>query len=179
MLIEETPIRDCFLIRSDRKNDHRGWFEKSYQRSIIEKYSSSFTVKEIYTTSSKKHVLRGMHFQKPPHDHKKIVFCLSGSVIDVFLDLRKISPTFGQYQSIEIGQASEFVGVILPPGIAHGFLSQEDNTLLSYHVSTEYKVDHDTGIHWKTFGFNWPTDNPIVSERDENFKCLKDYESPF
>lgn len=105
---------------------------------------------------SDKHVVRGMHFQRPPHAHDKIVTCTRGSVLDVLLDLRGNEPTFGQAWSINLSAGNRKV-LFIPAGIAHGFLALEANTLMLYQCSTEQFPESEGGIAWDSFGFDWGT----------------------
>ena len=121
---------------------------------------------------------RGMHFQAPPHDHDKLVYCLAGRALDVVLDLRNGSPTFGRAISVLLNSnGSE--GVYVPQGCAHGFLSLESETMLLYHVTSEYSRDFDCGIRWDSIPFTWPVKQPLVSERDMLFQPLVAFRSPF
>ena len=122
-------------------------------------------VKEEFFSTSAAAVLRGMHFQMPPHAHQKIVYCLTGRVLDVVLDLRKSSPTFGKSASFELSARNRHI-VHIPEGFAHGFLSQDDSSCLIYKTDAVYSSDCDTGILLSSFGFNWNVMDPIISERD-------------
>jgi dTDP-4-dehydrorhamnose 3,5-epimerase len=119
-----------------------------------------------------------MHFQLPPHQHSKIVFCSKGAILDVIVDLRKDSPTFGQFHAEELSE-SNHLAYYIPEGFAHGFKALTDDALTYYLVSSEYHKDSDTGIRWDSFGFNWNCNNPIISERDKSFVALKDFQSLF
>ena len=119
-----------------------------------------------------------MHFQLPPHDHAKLVFCLSGRVLDVNLDLRRASPSYGQAYATELdGRIAG--GVYIPRGFAHGFLALEGNATLHYLVETAHAPSHDTGLHWDSFGFAWPIRAPLLSSRDAALPGWADFETPF
>ena len=119
-----------------------------------------------------------MHFQTPPHDHAKYFTVVTGSVLDVILDMRRSSLTFGQCFSIELNSTDENT-LYLPKGIAHGFLSLRDNTLTQYAVTSTYAPDHDRGVLWSSIPFEWPVARPIISGRDVGFPTFENYESPF
>ena len=119
-----------------------------------------------------------MHFQLPPHDHAKLVYCVCGRVLDVLLDLRKASPTFGQTASAELSRANSHVFYI-PAGIAHGFLSLEDESVMVYKTTTVHQPDHDAGIRWDSFGFDCGSATPIISVRDTALPRLQEFVSPF
>jgi dTDP-4-dehydrorhamnose 3,5-epimerase len=124
-------------------------------------------------------VLRGLHFQTPPHEHAKLVTCILGRVWDVALDLRQASPTYGQHFSIELGQ-QEPCALYLPPGFAHGYLALEEPATMVYCVASEYAPNHDAGIRWDSAGIPWPIGSPpIVSPRDDALPAFKDFHSPF
>ena len=119
-----------------------------------------------------------MHFQSPPYDHKKLIKCISGKILDVILDIRKESPTYLKHDIIELNE-NDGKSIFLPKGIAHGFLSLENNTLVLYNVSTVYNSNYDKGISWNSFGFEWPSNNPILSNRDKDFPHINEFKSPF
>jgi dTDP-4-dehydrorhamnose 3,5-epimerase/CDP-3, 6-dideoxy-D-glycero-D-glycero-4-hexulose-5-epimerase len=109
-----------------------------------------------------------MHFQFFPHDHAKLVYVVKGAIIDVVLDLRSTSPSFGKYFSVELTEFNR-KGVYIGKGFAHGFLSLENDTIVEYHTTTVQNKESEGGIKWDSFGFILPIDNPIVSQRDESF----------
>ena len=119
-----------------------------------------------------------MHFQVPPHQHSKIVFCPQGAVLDVIVDLRKNSATYGQYFSQELS-AENHLAIYIPEGFAHGFKSLTDDAITYYLVSSEWSKAHDTGIRYNSFGFDWNASQPQLSSRDELFAALADFDSPF
>lgn len=162
----------------DPKIDTRGTFVKTYSEEHLTGLIGSNSWKEEYISVSKKDSLRGMHFQVPPYELEKMVFCVSGSILDVILDLRKSSPTYNKHCSIRVDSNQPAI-IYIPKGCAHGFLALEDNTTLFYKVTQPYSKDHDRGILWNSFGFNWQVKNPTISVRDTNFPKLKDFKSPF
>ena len=119
-----------------------------------------------------------MHFQTPPYDHAKLVYAVDGSVLDVLLDMRKDSETYGQQATIELSKANRNA-VYIPAGIAHGFCVTEKSATLVYMTTTVYSKDADTGVLWNSFDFNWPLDTPLISERDRSFKPFAQFSSPF
>jgi dTDP-4-dehydrorhamnose 3,5-epimerase len=123
-------------------------------------------------------VIRGMHFQLPPHQHSKIVFCPRGAILDVILDLRKEQKTYGQYFKVELSAANH-KALYIPEGFAHGFKALTDDSLTCYFVSSQYHKEADTGIRYDSFGMNWDEESPVVSPRDLSFAELSGFESPF
>ena len=135
-----------------------------------------FKLGEAYITSSSKNVLRGMHFQLPPHDHSKVVICLSGKVTDVLLDLRP-GLNFGKFASIDLTPNKNNV-VVIPKGVAHGFYAHCDNSTLLYLVETVHNQVSDSGIHWDGFGYRWPMKHPNTSQRDQMHPDIKSFQIP-
>lgn len=159
--------------------DPRGTFVKTFHYPSFDKLNLATAFREEYYSVSEKNVLRGFHFQLPPHLHAKIVVCQSGSVIDVVADLRVGSPTFGQYERFELsGTKPELI--YIAPGLAHGFYSLTDHSILAYKVTVEYHPESDKGIHWSSFAGAFPEGiSPLLSERDASFPFLEQFESPF
>ncbi|MCE0498805.1 MAG: dTDP-4-dehydrorhamnose 3,5-epimerase [Methylacidiphilales bacterium] len=178
MKIYSQPLPDVFVIEPSVFKDGRGNFVKTYHKFDFVQLGIDYDVAEEYYTTSQKNVIRGMHFQAPPHDGIKLIYCINGSVLDVVIDLRKSSPKFGSYQSIELSSANKLM-LMVPGGFAHGFLSLEDHTIMVYKNTFVYAPAHDTGIRWDSFGFDWPIRDPITSERDRSFSSLADCVSPF
>jgi dTDP-4-dehydrorhamnose 3,5-epimerase len=121
-----------------------------------------------------------MHFQLPPDDHQKIVYCISGRVLDVVVDLRIGGATYGQFFSAELSQNVPRL-IVIPRGFAHGFVSLEDNSTLVYKTDCPYAPSSDSGIHWDSFGFRWPisASEAVMSIRDLQLPPLQDFRSPF
>ncbi|MDD4295214.1 MAG: dTDP-4-dehydrorhamnose 3,5-epimerase [Candidatus Omnitrophica bacterium] len=175
-MFTKTKIKDVLLVENKVFKDARGDFVKLFNSDVFSKLGME--IKESYYSVSMKDVIRGMHFQLPPCDHVKLVSVLEGSVLDVILDLRKNSSTYGKYVTIELS-ANHPGSLYIPKGCAHGFLSLEDNTKMIYYVSTVYAQKLDFGIVYDSFGFQWPVENPIVSERDKGFVEFNKFKSPF
>lgn len=178
MDIIELDIDGCYLIESKKFNDNRGGFLKTYHQIIYHQHGIKFDFAEEFYSLSHKDVIRGMHFQKPPTAHDKLVYCAVGAVNDVFLDIRKSSKTYGQFKKIELTSDNGRV-LFIPKGIAHGFVSLTDNALMVYKTSTVHSPVNDAGIRWDSFGFDWMVEKPIISERDKNLPKLYDFETPF
>ena len=178
MKLIKTFIEGLYILQSDIFKDNRGKFIKIYSEEILKNFGLNIEIKESYYSISQQSVIRGMHFQKPPYEHIKLIFVTNGSILDVVLDIRKNSSTFGKYFSITL-KANDGKILIIPKGLAHGFKSLEDNTIVHYMQSTCYAKDYDDGIRYDSFGFDWNCKNPILSNRDLIFKQFSDYESPF
>ncbi len=144
----------CHAVHLPTFGDDRGGFQKLFHAEGFGRYLPGFLPREAYLTTSARGVLRGMHFQLPPHDHGKVVVCLGGAVTDVLLDLRP-GPGYGAVASVDLTPGGENA-VLIPKGIAHGFYAREDNSALLYLVETVHAPDHDAGLMWNSFGFDWP-----------------------
>ena len=166
-----------WLVHLNQINDYRGKFVKTLSESMLSEIICNFVMREEYYSISNKDVIRGMHFQVPPHDHVKIVYCLKGVVQDVLLDLRP-GPTYGNSKSILLEESSPMM-LIIPSGIAHGFKSLTNGSLMVYKTSTEYEPSHDAGIIWNSFDFDWKLSNPILSNRDTLHPKFEDFQTPF
>lgn len=173
MKIVSEILAGTFLLEPAHFDDLRGHFIKTYHESDWKDLDLPFKMEEEFFSVSKKNVIRGMHFQIPPHDHEKVVYCLAGSVIDVLLDLRP-GPYFGHTASVVLSAENRNI-LYIPKGIAHGFLALEDETLMMYKTSTMHAPQSDRGIRWDSFGFEWGTDLPIISARDKNHPPFSDF----
>lgn len=174
----ELPIIGCKLVTLVPVTDARGWFMKTFHADTFREAGMEGEYPETFVSESHKGVLRGMHFQRPPYDHAKLVRCLGGQVLDVLLDLRRESPTLGRSHALML-DATRAEMVYMPRGIAHGFLALTDGAVLEYRTSSMHAPSHDAGIHWASFGFEWPVSTPILSPRDEAHPRLADFISPF
>src|SRR5450759_2418869 len=152
MQFSEELLPDAWLVRLARFEDLRGSFVKTYARSAFNAAGVPFEFLEEFYSVSNRDVIRGMHFQTPPHDHIKIVYCPIGAVLDVLLELRP-GTNFGKIASIELSENEPSL-VVIPKGIAHGFRCLKDRSLIVYKTSTEYAPNNDAGIRWDTFGFD-------------------------
>jgi dTDP-4-dehydrorhamnose 3,5-epimerase len=162
-LVDEL-LPGALLLQPERFVDQRGTFVKTYHKEVWARLGIDFDMREEYYSTSRAGVIRGMHFQTPPHAHDKVVFCLSGKVQDVLLDLRP-GANFGRAVATELSAENRRV-LFIPAGIAHGFQALEDDCLLVYKTSTVHSPESDRGIRWDSFGFDWGNDGPIVSIRD-------------
>lgn len=178
MKILPTDIEGVFVIENNLFEDERGSFVKPFNKDVFEKHGLSTDFKENYYSISNKDVVRGMHIQTPPYDHSKLVYVTKGSILDVVVDLRKNSPTYGKYVVTELSEKNH-TSIYMPSGCAHGFLSLEDDTCTVYLQTAVYSKEEDTGISFDSFGLDWGVKNPIVSKRDREFQSLRDFVSPF
>ena len=165
MKINTTKFNDLYILEYDTFKDNRGEFIKTIHKDTFNDNNLEFQFLESFFSISKKNVFRGMHFQLPPNDHVKLVYVVKGAIIDVVLDLRCQSPSFGQYFSIELSEENR-KGLYIGKGFAHGFLSLENGSIVDYHITTVQNKGSEGGVHWDSFGYELPINEPIVSERD-------------
>lgn len=173
-----TTIPGCYRFRAQVHHDIRGAFLKTFPRPSATELPFTLPLAEEYITVSKKRVLRGIHFQGPPHDLEKLVQCASGTVLDAVVDLRLGSPTFGMHELFELsGDRGDML--FMPRGIGHAFYVLSKSAVLIYKVSKVYCQEHDHGIHWASIGIPWPDSKPILSPRDRAFPALSEFQTPF
>lgn len=178
--VHPTPLAGLICLEPRGFTDHRGTFVKTFHETAFRELGLPFVVREEFFSTSHKNVVRGMHFQVPPADHAKLVYCINGAVLDVVLDLRRQSPTFGHAYAAELSETNRR-SFYIPTGFAHGFVALTEGALMVYKTSTVHDPSCDRGIHWQGFGFAWPVDPAaaIVSKRDSEFPALADFNSPF
>lgn len=178
MTFTKTLLNGVYIIEQDIFKDDRGSFVKTFQESTFKQLNLEYDFKESYYTKSKEDVIRGMHFQTPPHDHAKLVTVIQGTIIDVILDLRKSSPTYKQHIVVELSRENR-KSIYIPRGCAHGFSVLSDMAIAYYMVTTEYSPSNDLGIKYDSFGYDWVIKDPIISDRDKSFCTFSEFESPF
>jgi dTDP-4-dehydrorhamnose 3,5-epimerase len=175
----ELALPACFELLPVKREDSRGVFVKTFNRELFLQQGLEADFQESYYSVSKQGVLRGLHFQAPPADHVKLVYCMEGSIVDVALDLREGSPTFRQHAIVELN-SDKANAVYLAKGIAHGFYVTSSCASVVYNVSSVYSPEHDKGVRWDSADVDWPlSGEPIVSDRDKEFVELKDFTTPF
>ena len=176
--IKQGKLAGCFELQPNVIKDNRGSFVKVFHEALFKAKDLETSFAEEYYSVSNKNVIRGLHFQIPPMDHVKMVYCLQGEVLDVVLDIRKGSPTYGEFDLIEL--SSEKANIIyIPKGMAHGFFVKSEQAVMVYKVSSIYSSEHDEGIHWNSAGIPWPSKNVITSVRDESLSDFSEFSSPF
>ena len=175
MEIIPQSIEGLFIIKPRLFTDSRGYFFESYNRNQFEEKIGIVDFVQDNQSSSDKHVLRGLHYQKPPFAQAKLVRVIKGSVIDIAVDIRKGSKTYGEYVKVELS-AENNLQFWIPEGFAHGFISLEDNTILQYKCSNFYSANHDAAIRWNDSDLNikWGIENPKLSEKDKIAPFFKD-----
>ncbi len=172
-------IPDVIRITPRTFADARGFFLETYKRSDF----ASFGIPDFVQTNhshSQRGVLRGLHFQTPPKAQGKLVYVVRGEILDVGVDLRRHSPTYGRWVSDWLSEDNHRM-LYIPPGFAHGFYVTSNEADVLYQVTAEFSATHDGGIRWDDpdIGVRWPTEAPLLSAKDAHLPLLKDILSPF
>ena len=180
MELIKTSIDGLLIIKPDVFKDDRGYFFESYNKERFAKAGLMMDFVQDNESKSDKGVLRGLHFQKPPYAQGKLVRVIKGSVMDVAVDLRKDSPTYGKWESVVLTEENK-LQFWIPEGFAHGFVALEDNTIFNYKCTNVYNKESEGSILWNDPDINiiWNIDNPILSEKDKISPLFKNFESPF
>ena len=172
-----TSLDDVFVLRRFSYHDDRGNFTKTYNLNMFRELGlgDSIDVQESLCSTSKKDVLRGMHYQRHPHGVAKIVSVVKGQILDVIVGVGGPYNEWnkGNVFSVELS-ANNNKSLYVPDGYAHGFLVLSDEAVVVYHQTNHFNADADTGIKFDSFGFSWPISNPILSEKDKNLPRLDD-----
>lgn len=180
MEVLDTPLLGAKIILPKIFKDDRGYFFESFNNALLQKHIGNYQFVQDNQSLSQKGVLRGLHFQNPPYAQGKLVRVIQGAVLDVIVDIRKNSPTFGKHFSCELS-ADNFKCLWIPPGFAHGFVTLQDNTIFFYKVSNYYHKASEGCIKWDDpdLGIDWQIDNPQLSQKDLEGINLKDFKSVF
>ena len=168
MTFEEAPLSGAYLIRRERTTDTRGAFERIWcTRELEARGLNGRLAQASLSTNVKRATLRGMHFQKAPGEEDKLITCLSGSIYDVIVDIRRHSPTFAQWYGIHLSE-KEATALYVPKGFAHGFITLEESTTLLYQITEFHDPLLAAGFRWNdpTLAINWPIEPAIISDRD-------------
>ena len=182
MKVLKTSIKGVVIIEPDLFKDSRGYFFESFNQNVfIEKVCKTMFVQDNESKSSYG-VIRGLHFQKPPFAQSKLVRCVKGSVLDVAVDIRKGSPTYGEYVAVELSEGNH-LQFFIPRGFAHGFAVLSEVAVFQYKCDNYYAPQADGGISIldESIGIDWkiPVDKAILSEKDKKHPLLREFESPF
>jgi len=170
MKFEEQPIEGLYLIRPERREDERGYFQRIFCESTFRSQGLEFAVLQTSMSySAELGTLRGLHFQQSPHGEEKLIRCCRGAVWDVLVDVRPDSSTYGKWCSFEL-RAEEGNAIFVPKGLAHGFLTLEPHTEMHYMMSSVYVPDAAGGVRWNDpdLAIDWPFFPQLISERDRN-----------
>lgn len=180
MNIIKTPIENLLVLEPKVFEDKRGYFFESFNKKKLEDIGIKESFVQDNQSLSNKNVLRGLHFQAPPFAQGKLVRVIKGSVLDIAVDIRKESATYGKYFSAILSEQNKKMFWI-PPGFAHGFLTLEDQTIFSYKCSGDYNPSSEGSLLWNDPQLNieWNIDEPIVSAKDQEAQAFTSFKSPF
>ena len=171
MQIEETPLKDCFLLKPTLWKDSRGFFFENYNKSVFDKLVGETNFLQDNIAFSKYGTIRGLHMQLPPYSQAKLVYCIQGKIIDVAIDVRKDSPTFGKTYAVELSEENRFQ-LFVPKGFLHGYSVLSETALVGYKCDDVYHKESECGIHPldTTVNIDWgiPEGQQIISEKDQN-----------
>lgn len=183
MRIEATAIEGIVAITPPRFGDHRGYFSEVFKDGWFRENVADVTfIQDNESLSAQPGTIRGLHFQIPPFAQGKLVRCLAGRIMDVVVDIREGSPSFGKWLSQELSPENG-MQLWVPAGFAHGFATLEPNSVISYKVTAPYSPQHDRGIAWNdpVIGIRWPFDerDMVLSDKDKTLPRLADLPSDF
>lgn len=182
MLIEELSLPGVFLLTPKRHGDDRGFFSETFSAKAFAGIDPEVNfVQDNHSLSKDVGVIRGLHFQTPPHAQGKLVRVPEGKVLDVVVDIRVGSPTYGQHLCVELS-ADNWLQLWVPAGFAHGFCTLEPNTVFCYKVTEYYAPEHDSGIAYNDpdLGIDWPFgSDAILSCKDQRQQSFAEFQSPF
>ena len=171
---KKLKISDLILISKKSYHDQRGFFFENYKESVFNQNGINTKFVQDNISFSTKHVLRGLHYQTKPKEQAKLVSVISGEIFDVAVDIRKNSKTFGKWVSQILSEKNHNL-LYIPDGFAHGFCTLSDTAHVLYKVTNEYSPEYEQGLLWNdpTLSISWPTQNPIVSEKDRKLSTLE------
>jgi len=181
MEVKETFIPGLFEIQPVIHGDDRGWFIETFNTARYENLlGRKLEFVQDNMSMSSKGILRGLHFQSPPMSQAKLVSCVSGSVLDVVVDIRSDSPSYGKHYSTVL-TSDRHNQLFIPRGMAHGFLALEDQTIFSYKCDNYYSKEHEMTLKWddQDLDIPWGIDSPIISEKDKQGDRFSTFRTPF
>jgi len=181
MNIRPLKLAGSYEIQLKPLRDERGYFMRAYDEVIFREHGlSTAWAQENQSSSLRRGVVRGLHFQKPPHAETKLIRAVVGAVLDVFVDLRKSSPTYGQWDSVELN-ANNMNYVYVPRGCAHGYCTLTEESTVLYKVDSRYAPEAEGGILWNDpdLAITWPVESPLISAKDAKWPLFRDFITPF
>lgn len=181
MKVTSLKLNGASFLEPKVHGDHRGFFMESYNESVLAAHGITYNfVQDNQSLSAEPGVLRGLHYQLNPKAQTKLIRVLSGAIYDVIVDIRKGSPTFGQWVGVILSEYNKRQ-LLVPKGFAHGFCTLVPNTQVLYKVDEYYSPEHDRGILWNdpALGIDWPVSNPVLSDKDQQHPLLQDAEMNF
>ncbi len=179
MQIETTALDGVVIVTPRRFGDTRGWFTETWNadRMADAGFGLAF-VQDNHSFSAAKGTLRGLHYQSPPRAQDKLVRCSRGAILDVAVDGRKGSPSYGKWVGVELSAANGRQ-LLVPKGFLHGFVTLEPDTEVQYKCTDVYAPDCDGGVRWDSVGIDWGLSDPVLSDKDHAAPAFADWQSPF
>ncbi len=171
MIFHETGLNGACLVELERRIDDRGFFTRSWcKREFAERGLNSDLVQCNISFNKERGTLRGLHFQRAPHEEAKLVRCTKGAIFDVIVDLRKDSPSFSKHYAVQL-DCDNRLALFVPKGFAHGFQTLSDSAEVFYQMSDPYVPGSGMGVRWNDprFGIQWPLPNPLLNDRDRSW----------
>lgn len=181
MQIEQTPLPDVLIVTPRRFGDARGWFSETWNAARMAEAGLDLPwVQDNHSLSASRGTLRGLHFQSPPRAQDKLVRCTAGAILDVAVDIRSGSPTYGRWVGVKLS-AENGRQLFVPKGFLHGFLTLTDGAEVQYKCTDIYSPDHDGAVRWDdpALGIDWGIATPILSDKDARAPLLADIANPF
>lgn len=180
MKVETFSLPGLVLITPRRFGDARGWFVETYNQSTLRAAGLDWPdfVQDNHSYSAPRHTLRGLHYQRPPRAQDKLVRCSRGVVLDVAVDIRRGSPTYGHHVAVELS-AETGAQLYVPKGFLHGFLTLTADCEVQYKCTDTYASECDGAVRWDSFGIDWGTCAPVLSDKDVRAPAFSDFETPF
>ena len=174
-----TSLEGVVVLIAPRFEDARGWFAETWNDRDARRLGLDFDfVQDNHSFSAAKGTLRGLHYQRPPRAQDKLVRCTRGSILDVCVDIRVGSPTFGRCEAIELS-AGNGRQLLVPKGFLHGFVTLEPDTEVQYKCSDYYSPEHDGCVRWDSLDIPWGIESPVISAKDASAPPFSDFQSPF
>lgn len=171
MKFVKTDLKDVYVLELEKLVDERGFFARSFCTNELEAHGIAFQVAQMNISyNPSKHTFRGMHYQVEPKEEAKLIRCTRGSIYDAIIDVRRDSPTYMQWLSVELSDRNYRI-LYVPEGFAHGFITLEDGTEVNYQVSEFYNPGAERGIRWDdpAFAISWPAEPRLISDKDQNW----------
>jgi len=180
MQFERNEFEGVFIIKPRVFEDERGYFFESFNKNVFKENGLNVDFVQDNESLSQKNVLRGLHFQKPPFAQGKLIRVIQGSVLDVAVDIRKTSKTYGKHLKVELSAKNKTM-IYIPTGFAHGFLTLEDNTIFSYKCTNFFNKESEDSLLWNDegIGIDWGIKTPILSDKDKKAQLFNCFNTPF
>lgn len=179
MIVEETSLSGVVLLTPARFGDERGFFSESWNKARMAAAGFDYDfVQDNHSMSETVGTLRGLHYQAPPHAQAKLVRCGRGALLDVAVDVRRGSPTYGQHVAVELSFENG-KQLMIPDGFLHGFVTLEPQTEVIYKCTDFYNADADGSVAWDSCGVEWGVTDPVLSAKDTGATPLSEFDTPF